>query len=140
MGDIQFVDSSHRDFFYKNLLRCRYQDSYHASLVYCLGICEDTRKNVDRIYDFKTGQVKLRCLREGWQTSGSMRITRLAFNLYTDVTPSVYEFNHQEEQLKESREYSVSDLFCCGFAPYFWEAIKIRYPEYCNEGEKKWEK
>ncbi|WP_270444902.1 DUF6075 family protein, partial [Blautia intestinalis] len=25
----------------------------------------------------------------------------------------------------------VEDLFCCGYARYFWEAIKIRYPEYC---------
>lgn len=34
-------------------------------------------------------------------------------------------------RLDECREYSVSDLFCCGYARYFWEAVKIRYPEYC---------
>ena len=27
--------------------------------------------------------------------------------------------------------YTVEELFCCGYARYFWEAIKIRYPEYC---------
>ncbi|WP_270444950.1 DUF6075 family protein, partial [Blautia intestinalis] len=31
----------------------------------------------------------------------------------------------------------VEDLFCCGYARYFWEAIKIRYPEYCFY--KDWE-
>ena len=36
-----------------------------------------------------------------------------------------------EEQLQECRCYTVEDLFCCGYARYFWEAIKIRYPEYC---------
>lgn len=24
-------------------------------------------------------------------------------------------------------------LFCCEFAPYFMEGIKVRYPEYCRE-------
>ena len=31
---------------------------YHKALCYCLGISDDTRRNVDSIYDFKTGCVK----------------------------------------------------------------------------------
>ena len=27
----------------------------------------------------------------------------------------------------------VKDLFCCEFAPYFMEGVKIRYPGYCRE-------
>ena len=100
--------------------------------MYCLGIDRDTRENAEQIYDFKTGYVKTECLHEGWQTSGSVRIVRLAFNLYCDGTPSVYDYERDSErQVNECREYSVSDLFCCGYARYFWEAVKIRYPEYC---------
>ncbi len=35
-------------------------------------------------------------------------------------------------QIDEYRYYTVEDLFCCGYAPYFWEAVRLRYPEYCN--------
>ena len=30
-------------------------------------------------------------------------------------------------------EFTPNDLFCCEFAPYFMEGIKIRYPEYCRD-------
>ena len=106
---ITFKNKEHEKFYFEYLSKCRYQDAYHKALVYCLGIDRDTRNNVDRIYDFKTGLVKTECLCEGWQTSGSVRIVRMAFNLYCNGTP----------------------LFCCGYARYFWEAVKIRYPEYC---------
>ena len=46
-------------------------------------------------------------------------------------------FKSREDQLKECQCYTVEDLFCCGYARYFWEAIKIRYPEYCFY--KDWE-
>ncbi len=55
----------------------------------------------------------------------------MAFNLYCNGTPSVFDIEDSEERLKECRCYTVEDLFCCGYARYFWEAVKIRYPEYC---------
>lgn len=57
---VTFKSNAHESFYYKYLPKCRYQDVYHKALVYCLGIGEDTRKNVKRIYDFKTGNVKTR--------------------------------------------------------------------------------
>lgn len=127
---ITFKDKQHKDFYKVFLPRCRIQDVYHKALVYCLGLNADTRANVKRIYDFETGSVKPECLREGWQTSGSERVIRMAFNLYCNGTPSVYEYEDSEEQLKECRCYTVEDLFCCEYAVWFWEAVKIRYPEY----------
>lgn len=58
------------------------KDTYCGSgrtFCYCLGINADTRKHVDTIYDFETGLVKLECIFEGWQTSGSVRVVRMAF-------------------------------------------------------------
>ncbi|MEE1008609.1 MAG: DUF6075 family protein [Agathobacter sp.] len=128
---VTFRNEKHKRFFLTYLPKCRYGDVYHAALVYCLGIDEDTRKNVNSIYDFKTGCVKTECLHEGWITSGSAKIIRMAYNLYNNGTPSVYDYEGAEEQLNECRQYTVEDLFCCGYAKYFWQAVKIRYPEYC---------
>ena len=71
---------------------------YHKALCYCLGISDDTRRNINSIYDFKTGCVKTECLHEGWQTSGSMKVVRMAFNLYCNGTPSVDDYTKIEGQ------------------------------------------
>ena len=71
---------------------------YHKAFCYCLGISVDTRRNINSIYDFKTGCVKTECLHEGWQTSGSMKVVRMAFNLYCNGTQSVDDYTKTEEQ------------------------------------------
>ena len=86
---ITFKGKEHEKFYEEYLEKCRYQDVYHRALVYCLGIDRDTRENVNKIYNFKTGCVKTECLQEGWQTSGSLRIVRMAFNLYCNLTPAM---------------------------------------------------
>ena len=110
--NITFKNKEHEKFYHTYLPKCRYQDTYHKALVYCMGLSEDTRRNVNRIYDFETGFIKPGCL-------------------YTDGTPTTDEYDDTEEQIVETRLYSVSDIFCTGDARYFWEAIKIRYPDYC---------
>lgn len=60
-------------------------------------------------------------------------MVRLAFNLYTDGMPSVDDYESRDEQVSECREYSVSDIFCCGYAMYFWQGIQLRYSEYCQK-------
>lgn len=129
---ITFMSKEHKEFYLEYLPKCRWKDVYHEALVYCLGIDRDTRKHVNKIYDFKNGSVKPECLQEGWQTSGSVRVVRMAFNLYCNGTPSVYDYEDAEKQLSECSCYTVEDLFCCEYAKFFWEAIKIRYPEYCS--------
>lgn len=39
---------------------------------------------------------------------------------------------NKKEQVNECRQYTVEDLFCCAYAPFFWQAIQIRYPEYAT--------
>ena len=130
--NINFISEAHEKFYYEKIQKVREADVYHKALCYCIGMNEDTRRNVDRIYNFKTGCVKPECLHEGWQTSGSAKVVRMAFNLYCNGTPSVDDEQDTEEQVDECRRYSVEDLFCCCYAPYFWQAIQIRYPEYAT--------
>lgn len=94
---VTFKNKQHKDFFLEYLPKCRYQDVYHKALVYCLGIDEDIRRNIDSIYDIKTGCLKTECLHEGWITSGSARIIRLAFNLYCNGTPSMSEYEDNKD-------------------------------------------
>ncbi len=37
--------------------------------------------------------VKTECLHEGWQTSGSVKVVGMAFNLYCNAIPSVDDYN-----------------------------------------------
>ena len=58
----------------------------------------------------------------GWHTSGTVKVCHLAFNLWNGFT----------EEGKENL-FTPDELFCCGYAPYFMEGIKLRYPEYCRD-------
>ena len=51
---IVFISEAHEKFYYEQLNRVRYQDVYHKALCYCLGISDDTRRNINSIYDFKS--------------------------------------------------------------------------------------
>ena len=121
---ITFKSKEHEKFYMEYLKKCRYQDVYHQALVYCLGIDRDTRENVNKIYNFKTGCVKTESLQEGWQTSGSLRIVRMAFNLYCNGTPSVGDYEAEEEQLKECQYYTVEDLFAADMPGIFGKPLK----------------
>ena len=89
--NIIFQGEMHKKFFLLYLPECRNEDVYHQALIQCLGISRDTREHVEEIYDFETGCVKTECMSAGWQTSGSLKIIRMAFNLYCNDTPTVYE-------------------------------------------------
>lgn len=131
--EIVFIDDDHEKFFVDALQKCRWVDEYHKSLCYILGISPTTRNNAHRIYNFKNGNLILECIKEGWQTGSSLKLTRLAFNLYNDGTPTIYCTEDKEEQVSECQNYSVSDIFCCSYAKYIFQAICIRYPSYTNQ-------
>ena len=61
------------------------------------------------------------------------RVIRMAFNLYCDGMPSV---KCTRQKIEECQNYSVSELFCCSYAPFFWQAIQLRYPEYVTYNKK----
>lgn len=130
-----FISSHHDYFFLGKVVEFKkryhkYPDEYHKALFYCLGINCDTRQNFDRIYDLENDCIKPECLKEGWQTSGSKKVVRMAFCLFCNGVPSVDENESADDQLYECRQYTAEELFYCTYAPFFWQAIKIRYPEY----------
>jgi hypothetical protein len=130
-----FINQNHEKF-YRDRMSEMANDCYHRAVVYTLGMCDDTRRNFDSIYDTKDKEINPEALNQGWQTGTSVKVTRLAFNLFNNGTPTAHEIgqkNKWEEAYDECKQYSVSDIFCCEFAPYFVEAVRVRYPEYMGE-------
>jgi len=125
---IRFADNRHLEFYKKQIDRLN-PDCYLKALIYTLGVCDDTRRRFDSIYDAKKRCIVPETLYAEWQTGGSTKVTRLAFNLFTDRPATAYSGMDMPD-FDECKRYSVSDIFCCSYARFFSEAIKLRYPEY----------
>lgn len=119
---IRFISKEHEKFYNEMLGKSGVNDCYHRSFFYCTGISEITRANINKLYDFKRGCAEPGGLHGAWQTGSTIRLTRLALNLWNGYT------EQGGEQLSAPYE-----LFSCEYAPYFYEAIKLRFPEYCRE-------
>lgn len=101
-----------------HLNRCKAMDSYHRALIYTLTAVPALRNNIESCFDFEKDEIKPESLAAGWQTGGTVKLTRFAYNLwngYSDKSCTPY------------------DLFDCSFAPYMYEAVKLRYPEYTRQ-------
>ena len=122
MSEPRFHSREHRDFYFEMLDKCRVNDSYHRAFFYVMGLSAETRAHIGNLFDFKEDCIRPAGLRSGWQTSGTMRICRMAFNLWNGHT-----------ETKERAAYTPYELFSCWCAPYFFEGIRLRYPECCRD-------
>lgn len=116
--EIKFSSNAHRDFYEDMLGKCQKQDSYHRAFFYLMGLTGDTRTHINDVFDFQEDGIIPEGLTAGWQTGGSIRVCRMAFNLWNGYSEAPGD------------EFTPAALFCCEFARYFVEAIKLRYPEY----------
>ena len=127
---MKFIDNEHRKFYEQKLKEIGYGDVYRKSLIYTLAICPVTREHFDNIFDLKAGEININSIQAPYQTGTSEKVTRMAFNLWNRCN---YDCEQDIEDKKVSANYNPSEIFCCSYAPYFYEAIKIRYPEYTKE-------
>lgn len=82
-----FVSDEHKAF-YDDHTAIRSHGSDYDALIYTLGISDSCRKHLSALYDEKKRLIKPEGLQEGWQTSASVRISRLALHLFThNVVP-----------------------------------------------------
>ncbi len=119
MSNIVFSNTEHQIFYTENIKSCKINDCFHRAFLYIMGLAPETRKNIRRLFDFKNDCVIPKGLQEEWQTDSSEKICRLAFNLWNGYIDKECPKNSTPEK-----------LFCCSYAPYFQEGIKLRYPEY----------
>jgi len=121
---MKFVDYKHSEFFNRMVITDECQkDSERLSLFYILGMCDTLRENYKSIYDFEERIVEPKSLRNGWQTGTSIKLTRLALNLFNGW----HGYDHDnEEQVEPAVHYTPNELFCHELAVYALEAVKIR--------------
>ena len=68
MSKIQFRNAAHRDFVLENLDKCKVNDCYHRAFFYVMGISEETRMNIGKMFDFKRDCIIPEGMHGGWQT------------------------------------------------------------------------
>lgn len=121
----KFKDLEHHQF-YEGMMRMTrsHEDPYRKALFYLFGLTEQTRQHVRDLYDFEDNSIRLEGLQQAWQTSSTVKLTRLAFNLYNGYVG--------EDIQDASRNYSPYFLFDNRLLPYFFEAVKLRYAEYAS--------
>ena len=125
MKNICFASKEHETFYFNMLSETHRNDTYSKAFFYTMGISVETRRNIRTLFDFKEDIIKPDGLSAPWQTGSTRRLCRLAFNLWNGWVEQGNE--------KHSTPYGVFD---CSFAPYFFEAIRLLYPEYCKSFER----
>lgn len=121
---MKFMNKEHRNFYTEKMSKVSRPDSYNRSLIYLLAMNDDTRRHFDEIYDIDRNEINIKSLKSPWQTSTSLNVCRLGFNLFNGCANDNPRYNTM------SKDYSIYNLFCTSGAGYFLEAIKLKYPEY----------
>lgn len=123
----KFKDLDHHQFYEGNIrMTHSHRDPYRQALFYLLGLTEQTRQHIRDLYDYEEGSIRLSAISESWQTGTTVKLTRLAFNLYNG-------YNGDEQDGRDNnRNYSPYFLFDTGLLHYIFEAIQLRYPEYAK--------
>ena len=121
-----FANEAHKDFFLECVNKAKAaNDPYRKALFYTLGLTEDTRRHIDKLYDFGERGIIIDGLFDGFQTGTTTKVTRMAFNLYNGFTGETCS-----SRIDSPEYYSPYHLYDTGLMAYFFEAVKLRYPEY----------
>lgn len=120
-----FADDRHEREYNRILNIMQSDDVYHKAAAYILSLDTVCNEHIPELFDFNDDSIILEALSRGWQTGTSRKSTRLLFNLWNGCT-----LDSSGED--SSRYYAVDEIFCCNYAPYYWEAVKLRYPEYAG--------
>lgn len=94
-------------------------DKERTSLFYTLAIFDETRNHINDLYDFKENCIKFEGLNKGWQTGGTTKATKLAFNLFND-------FRGED---REKENFSPLEIFSLDtdYRNYMLMAVQIRF-------------
>lgn len=123
---MKFRDKTHEQEFEALMQRMNAdsRDVYRLALAYLITADKVCAEHIDNIYDFSERCIIPGCLSEGWQTGTSLKTCRLAFNLFNG---GLGWCDDDDKCL-----VTPAEIFGCCLAPFYWEAVKLRYPEYTD--------
>lgn len=137
MTERTFANDKHWESFTAIINQMQQSDVYHMSVAYLLALDTVTRNHVNEIFNFEEDCIRPDALSEPWQTDTSRKTTRLAFNLWNGCCCDGETYTDSEGYTRDlpSRYFAVDDIFSSEYAPYYWQALKIRFPESCGKDE-----
>ena len=126
IASLKFKDEQHQSRF--ESLRGLYisdpdgaPDPYRESMAYLIALNDDTYRHRNELYNIEEGCIIPDGLRAEWQTSTSLKVTRLAFNLFTAGSAWCPD--------DEMHLVTPDAIFDSNLAQFFVEAIRLRmYP------------
>lgn len=123
---MRYIDAAHQEF-YETETASLGTDCILQSLLYLIGLTEITRQNFHAFYNRDDGSIQSQVLSELWQTPSTLRLTRLVLNLHSGISS---ELDEESGETRNADAYTVAAIFCCELAPYFMEAVRLRFPQY----------
>lgn len=123
-----FRDDRHEQLYNSLYRHMRYTDVYHQAAAYLLALDAVGREHTEDLFDIDGDMIKPEGLYKVWQTGTSRKTTRLLFNLWNGYSSE----NEPPEEDARPRDYTPEDIFSCSYAPYYWQAVQIRFPEYAT--------
>lgn len=132
---IVFKDDEHEQLYNDLCERMKYLDEYHRAAAYLLSLDDVCNEHIADIFDLQEDVIIPEALERAWQTGTSMKTTRLLFNLWNGYYTDNKTYTDEDGQEKDlpSMYYAPDNIFNCSYAPYYWQAIKMRYPLYIEE-------
>lgn len=127
--DIIFKDINHKVLYVDILNKMEYCDSYHKCVAYLLSLDDVCSKHIPDIFNFLDDCIKLNALTKSWQTSTSLKTTRLAFNLWNGCCDDGEEYvdNDGYKVPLPSSKYAVDNIFDSPLAKYYFVAVNLRF-------------
>ena len=128
---MKFRNQEHKERFYALFEQMTCHDVYHKSAAYLLTLDDVLYKHVGEIYGFDEFIIYSEKIGEDWQTDTSVKTFRLMTNLWNNRS-----CDHGDKSLKSSSCYAIAEIFDSEYAPFYLEAIKLRFSwiNYINEG------
>ena len=120
---IIFKNDEHEERYYAALAKMKSTDCYHRAVAYLFTLDRDCARHIDDVFDFRGDGINTDGLHSGWQTGTSVQTTRLAFNLWNGFI-----------EKGEEKRFTPDEIFTSTYANYYFEAIKLRYPEHDYNG------
>lgn len=131
ISNVQFFDIQHKEKFTEVINKMNYADCYHLAVAYLITLDIVCRQHIDSLYNFEEQCIISDSLNASWQTDTSRRTTRLAFNLWNGCHSDGETYTDSDGYTTPlpSKYFAVDEIFCCAYAPYYIEGIKLRFPE-----------
>ena len=109
----------------------------HQAVAYLLALNPICFEHCRELYDFHENCTITEGLDRAWHTLSSRRTTRLAFNLFNGYFSDgeTYIGDDGFEEMLPSRFFTPYTFFGCDEAPYYVEAVRIRFQKYFEEEE-----